>query len=47
MIDSAFGEISLVSDGCSSTEAQYVLKLTPLITEARATNEAGWLDGES
>ena len=40
MTDSAFGEISLVSDGRSGTEAQYVLKLTPSFTEGR-TAELG------
>lgn len=46
MIDSALGKISLVTHTCSSTEAQHVLKLTPSITEARVTSEAGSLDGE-
>lgn len=46
MIDSAFGEKSLGSDGRRSTAAQYLLKLTPSIMEVKAANEAGSLDGE-
>ena len=42
----ACGERSLVGDARSSYEAQYVLRLTPSIAEARTANEAGSLVGD-